>query len=291
MKKILLTLLGILGFTLSMNAQCSVSVDDSLLANYDLSLAAINPVGTAPFTYTWTITDGNGMTIPFTTNIAGDSALINSSILVNSYGCIIYSLCMTDAASCTTCIADTANANLGSLQCYSQFTSNIIAPNQVSVTVTSTIPPYIILNQFITWTDGNGVGQGAPYTGPNTIINYVPGPANTDVKFFCCVMTNTINGGCIVCDSIPYTALGVANYTAQKQVHISPNPASSILTIDSPSPINKIEILNLLGQTMAFESIITKTNATLQINTLRNGVYIVRVYTESGMIEKRIIKE
>jgi hypothetical protein len=291
MKKIIFILIGFIGFTMNLDAQCSVSVKDSLLANYDYFLTAINPTGVAPFTYTWTIKDGNGAPVPYTVNTAGDSVLIDAFTVQNNYGCLIYQLCVTDDASCNTCIADTAILNVP-FPCYSQFTSTITGVNQVSITLSSNIPPFIMLSQMITWTDGDGQSQSVPYMGPGTTINYVPASPSTSDKFLCCVINNTVNGGCLSCDSIQYTNNSLKVKTIeQKNIQIAPNPATSIVTIKSPSAINRIELFNVLGQKINSESDINNTSATLQISSLTQGVYIIRIYTVSGMVEKRIVKE
>lgn len=195
MKYIILSLIGVIGFTMSLDAQCSVSVKDSLLPNYDFSLTAVNPTGVAPFTYVWSIKDGNGAPVSYSLNTAGDSVLVDAYILQNSYGCIIYQLCVTDDANCTTCSTDTAIVNVP-FPCYSQSTSIITGINQVSVTLNSNIPPFLMVSQTITWTNGNGQNESVPYMGAGTVIDYIPGTSNTSNKFLCCVMNNGRKKNC-----------------------------------------------------------------------------------------------
>lgn len=291
MKKLLLSIALTLGFFSFSHAQCSVQVNDSLLSSYDYILNAVNATGTAPFVYSWTVTDGNGIPVPFTTHPGGDSITIDAATLQNNYGCVIYQLCMTDANNCTTCSSDTAALQVP-YPCYSQFNSAIVGPNQVSLTLTSSIPPWMISNQFVTWTDGNGQGQGMPYMGPGTILTYTPGASNTSNKFFCCIMTTTINGGCISCDSIQYTnsALGIHEVEKMK-LHIAPNPASAITKIESASAIETLQLVNSVGQSVSVNYSIENNAAWINLSELPKGVYIVQVTNETGTFKERIIKE
>ncbi len=291
MKKLLLSISLTLGFLSFSYAQCSVQVNDSLLSNYDYILNAVNATGTAPFVYNWTVTDGNGMPVMYTSTWDGDSITIDAMTLQNNYGCVIYQLCMTDANNCTTCSSDTAALQVP-YPCYSQFNSSIVGPNQVSLTLMSSIPQWMITNQFVTWTDGNGQGQGIPYMGPGTILTYTPGASNPSNKFFCCIMTTAINGGCISCDSIQYTnsTLSLDELT-NNTLHITPNPASSVVKIESNSGIEAIKLLNSVGQSVILNYSVEGDSAWLNVSELPKGIYIVEVSTVAGAFKQRIIKE
>lgn len=290
MKKLLLSIALSLGAVSISHAQCSVEVNDSLLANYDYVLNAVNQTGTGPFVYNWTVTDGNGMPITYTTSTGSDSVTIDAVTLQNSYGCIIYQLCMTDMMGCTTCASDTAMVQIP-FPCYSQFSSSIVGQNQVSITLNSSMPPFMITSQYVTWTDGNGQGQGVPYMGPGTIVNYVPG-SNQSNKFFCCILTNTVNGGCISCDSIQYTNSGLGiQVLGSRDLRISPNPASANATIESNTAIEQIAVYNTFGQLVPVEYEFANTSAKLDVSGLSKGIYIVHVSTVLGAFEERLVKE
>ena len=130
MKKLLLGVSLTLGFWSLSHAQCSVEVNDSLLSTYDYILNADNETGTGPFTYSWTVTDGNGIPVPYTVNPGGDSVTIDAATLQNNYGCVIYQLCMTDMVGCTTCSSDTAALQVP-FPCFSQFTSSIVGHSPI----------------------------------------------------------------------------------------------------------------------------------------------------------------
>ena len=291
MKKLLLGVSLTLGFWSLSHAQCSVEVNDSLLSTYDYILNADNETGTGPFTYSWTVTDGNGIPVPYTVNPGGDSVTIDAATLQNNYGCVIYQLCMTDMVGCTTCSSDTAALQVP-FPCFSQFTSSIVGQNQVSITLNSSIPPFLIVNQFVTWTVGNGHGQGMPYMGPGTIVTYTPGASNPSNKFFCCVMTTTINGGCISCDSIQYTNSTLKiNELQNEKLQIAPNPASSVAKIKSAAPIDAIHLYNSVGQSIKANYLLENNTAWITVNDLPKGIYLVEVITQSGTFKERMIKD
>lgn len=282
-------MLGIASIT---HAQCSVQVNDSLLSNFDYVLNAVNPTGTAPFTYNWTVTNGVGMPIQVTYNMGGDSLTIDAFTLQNNYGCIIYQLCMTDANGCTTCTGDTSISQIP-YPCYSAFNSSITGPNQVSVdhVFSMPMPQFMIMSQFLTWTDGNGQSQTMPFVGP-TIIDYTPGPSNTSNKFFCCVVTTTVNGGCISCDSIQYTNSSLSlDELKHSELHISPNPASSVVKIESSSPIEAVSLYNAVGQKLGINFTLNGNAAQLNISELPKGIYTIEVIGTSGKFKERLVKE
>ncbi|TSJ45478.1 T9SS type A sorting domain-containing protein [Fluviicola chungangensis] len=291
MKKLLLNVSLALGFTTFSHAQCSVEVNDSLMSNYDYILNAVNITGTGPFVYNWTVTDGNGMPVSFTTSSGGDSITIDAMTLQNNYGCVIYQLCITDMINCTTCASDTAALQVP-FNCYSAFSSSIVGQNQVSITLNSTMPPFLIVNQMIMWTDGNGQGQGTPYMGPGTMVTYTPGPSNPSNKFFCCILTNTTNGGCISCDSIQYTNSSLSlEELKNKVLRIAPNPASSLVSIESSSPIEDINLYNSVGQKLAVNFTVNGNTAQLNIGELPKGIYTLEVVGASVQFKESLIKE
>lgn len=205
MKTLFLTIalfVGIVNLS-DVNAQCSVSVKDSLHANGEFVLNVKDPIGVAPFTFTWIIVDGNNQPLPHWESADHDSVKIDMNVLQSAYGCVLYSLCMTDNAGCQTCMQDTSLVNV-SFPCFSQFNTAIVGTNQVSLTLVSDIPPFLILNQIITWTDGDNTSQSAPYLGPGTVITYNPGPNPTTDKFDVCIMSILQTGGCIFCDLVKY---------------------------------------------------------------------------------------
>ena len=98
-----------------------------------------------------------------------------------------------------------------------------------------------------------------------------------------------------VCEGDPKACIEKTFYVSVKDFintfSIRPNPAkSNTITIDAKSNFNKIEVVNFLGQTVITEQN-TGNSATLDISTLTNGVYFVRIATENGASVMKFVKQ
>uniref|UniRef100_UPI0032B21F3C T9SS type A sorting domain-containing protein n=1 Tax=uncultured Polaribacter sp. TaxID=174711 RepID=UPI0032B21F3C len=82
--------------------------------------------------------------------------------------------------------------------------------------------------------------------------------------------------------------LSIEDETFNNSLKLYPNPVLNILTIESKnSIISKVEIYSILGQKIkeihsGFRSIRT--------NNLTTGTYITRIYSEKGMVTRKIYK-
>lgn len=69
-----------------------------------------------------------------------------------------------------------------------------------------------------------------------------------------------------------------------------PNPVKDYLTIEAESTIEKVSIYNVLGQEVLVKT--PKSNsATLQINTLQKGVYVVKSSINGKLSTSKFVKE
>lgn len=68
-----------------------------------------------------------------------------------------------------------------------------------------------------------------------------------------------------------------------------PNPVQNILTLQNNSEITKVEAYNLLGQ-LALQQNTSGTKATVNIQALQPGIYLVKAYSGSNAKVIRIIK-
>lgn len=77
------------------------------------------------------------------------------------------------------------------------------------------------------------------------------------------------------------------------QVDMYPNPASTQLFINAPQGINKIEIVNLLGQIVYMQEVVDTKNGQvdiqLSLNNLENGVYMVRFVADNNTFAKKLV--
>lgn len=286
--KLLLIIPALFIGSLTIFGQCSVAVNDSLYANNNYVLNAIDQVGQAPFQYSWTVTDGNGEPVQYIQNITGDSITIPAAVISSAYGCVIYQLCMTDALNCTTCVSDTGTVQVP-FGCFSAFSSEMVGPNQIAIFVENDIPPFLVVAQFMQWTDGNGDPQGMPYMGPGTILQYTAGPQNTQNTFTLCVMTILTTGGCINCEEIPYSMLGIS----EKQVGFSivPNPAQNAFQLQSELPVLSFSLTDLNGRHIMEQGVANAIQQEINVSDLPNGTYFVNITRMDGnFVEKLIIR-
>jgi len=81
--------------------------------------------------------------------------------------------------------------------------------------------------------------------------------------------------------------LNLENEKLSIEMNAYPSPANDVLTIDfNGYDVENIEMLNLAGQRVAGQSLISgKSSTEFDVNGLENGVYIVKVYLANGMVE------
>ena len=68
---------------------------------------------------------------------------------------------------------------------------------------------------------------------------------------------------------------------------IAPNPAKKNITITaSNEPINSVEIFNILGQRILYETFDATGSKNINISTLNSGMYLIKI---NAQITKRLI--
>ena len=74
---------------------------------------------------------------------------------------------------------------------------------------------------------------------------------------------------------------------------VIPNPFEHTFELIFSKDINpnRIEIVNISGKLVYFENISDKMNKTVKTNTFSKGVYFVRLYTDKGILFKKIVKQ
>lgn len=95
---------------------------------------------------------------------------------------------------------------------------------------------------------------------------------------------------CII-PSIPLEIQEHKNIDQSSEITISPNPSTSMFTISSDrAKIEKIKIMNTLGE-LLFVSDKINYKSDVDLTDFIKGIYIVHIYTENGIVGKKIIKE
>lgn len=90
----------------------------------------------------------------------------------------------------------------------------------------------------------------------------------------------------IDCDSL----IGINEYQNSSSLKLFPNPANDKLSIQLEDFENSIiAIYNMLGEIVSTSKMVSKTTD-VDVSLLDNGVYIVSVKTEKGILRQKIIK-
>ncbi|MDR1758131.1 MAG: choice-of-anchor J domain-containing protein [Bacteroidales bacterium] len=76
-----------------------------------------------------------------------------------------------------------------------------------------------------------------------------------------------------------------------KTMLVYPNPARDRLTIVGTEPINRVEIIDLLGKTLYVSSVSNEPETMIDISKLARGTYVVRVQTAKGIVMKKVVME
>jgi photosystem II stability/assembly factor-like uncharacterized protein len=81
------------------------------------------------------------------------------------------------------------------------------------------------------------------------------------------------------------------NNSLLTSISYSPNPATSLITVQSNIGIRNVTIINIIGQSVVQQSNINRDTFTLDLSILAPGTYFIRCITSNGAIVKTIVKE
>jgi hypothetical protein len=76
--------------------------------------------------------------------------------------------------------------------------------------------------------------------------------------------------------------------TAENKLSVYPNPVRDIIHFKSQENILKVEVYDISGRILSSNTV---HDNKLNLGSLGTGNYILKVYTESGFVNTKIIKE
>jgi len=87
---------------------------------------------------------------------------------------------------------------------------------------------------------------------------------------------------------------GISNFDKSNYFQLVPNPASSEVNIDlhfSKALNARISVINAVGQVIFSQNILNaeKQRVTVSTSDLANGIYLINLMTEKGMITKKLV--
>jgi hypothetical protein len=85
-------------------------------------------------------------------------------------------------------------------------------------------------------------------------------------------------------------AIEETKHTVQEELNVFPNPVKHRLFIEGKTNIQNIRIYNLLGELVYSESEIHTSNKQINVETLKSGIYILQIESESGFFQYKFVK-
>jgi hypothetical protein len=86
------------------------------------------------------------------------------------------------------------------------------------------------------------------------------------------------------------SAVGVTDYAANAlQLTVTPNPAKEAVTISSKTAMKNIELFDMSGKKVFERKLLHSFFEKIMLNGLGNGVYTLRVATDEGMANKKVV--
>ena len=83
---------------------------------------------------------------------------------------------------------------------------------------------------------------------------------------------------------------GVEDYVLTNSINLYPNPATTTITVQSANGMmNKVEVYDVYGKMLNMVEV-NDAQVTMNISNYAAGTYFVRIYTENGMVTKRVVK-
>ena len=84
------------------------------------------------------------------------------------------------------------------------------------------------------------------------------------------------------------STLGTNKFVESKnEIKLYPNPTDDVLTIDSKIPLTKVEIFSILGKKV---DEVNSDYKTISTDNLSSGMYILKIHSEKGFTDKKLIK-
>lgn len=82
-------------------------------------------------------------------------------------------------------------------------------------------------------------------------------------------------------------SMSTSKVTGDK-VSIFPNPSSGLVNVEASSKIQSITVYNVLGDVVEAAQTLKDRTATLRMHGVAEGVYLIKVTTEQGVVTRRV---
>lgn len=181
--------------------------------------------------------------------------------------------------------------------CVSQLTPVTVVVNSLPVVSYTANPNLICISSSVVQLTG-GTPSGGVYTGNGVLFgggNYYFASNIVGFGTHPVVYTYTDNNGCVNSDTsyiTVYDCVGINELSAEN-ISVFPNPANNELNIQFGHMVSntKIEILSYNGQ-LVYSTFANNTNAVqLDLSKFNNGLYLLRLSSDNGEVNMKIMKQ
>jgi hypothetical protein len=245
----------------------------------DLTTGGTTVTGFASGTYTYNVVLPAGTTVvPTVTGIATDA---NATVVVTPAASLPgATTVVVTAQDGTTQLTYTINYTVAAVQTYT-VTFSVVGTNG---TLAATVDAAAITSPATVVAGKNVVFTAAPAT------NYQVKEWKLNNVVVAGNVTNTYTLSTLAANSTVTVefelAIGI-NEVNENVVSIYPNPANDVVNVKMNTTINKIEVVSLNGQIVA-ESLINNNEGSINISTIANGMYFLRIETANGITMNKI---
>ncbi|MBL7909865.1 MAG: T9SS type A sorting domain-containing protein [Bacteroidia bacterium] len=130
----------------------------------------------------------------------------------------------------------------------------------------------------------------------NTTTSNVQNPSNICYNaigiYTIQLSTTNIAGMSMVTKTLNVSACtGIEENNLENSFNLYPNPTTNNITINVLVPIDKLEILNVVGELLISKNSLDEKYVIIDLSGLPNGVYFIRSETEHGIVVKKVVKE
>ncbi len=218
--------------------------------------------------------------------LGGEAEFMVQNWSSSSYGSSVYFACFTPGAAVVSTEAD-YNANVTKLSAGSTVSQN----NTFFGYDDNGYPYFNVL--FLSDTYEEWANSGAGYVGFKfqngndthygwAKITITSNSAGVETLLYGYAYESTPNTAIMVGDTGGNMAIGEE---IEDNFSVYPNPVRNTLNIETNNNINKITIINSLGQEVK-----NTTDKQIDVADLENGVYFLNIFSDKGFMKKRFIK-
>lgn len=165
------------------------------------------------------------------------------------------------------------------------FTSNtqaVAKGGQVIFTNTST--GTATATCYYAWTFQGGTPGTSSSKNPSAITYNTSGTYNVTLK-----VTNAFGSlNTLVKTGYIYVGGVGVDELSQSGIKVYPNPVKDVMNVEAGSGIQQIQLFNITGQMVINKQVDSKT-ITLNTSSLKAGIYMLKVITENGTIERKVV--